>query len=62
MDYTRIPRELIYRDRRDLDEFFEANELNAALIKNMKDIDVLITGDFENHALMQLTISAPFLY
>lgn len=52
MDYTRIPRELIYRDRRDLDEFFEANELNAALIKNMKDIDVLITGDFENHALM----------
>ena len=52
MDYTRIPRELIYRDRRNLDEFFEANELNAALIKNMKDIDVLITGDFENHALM----------
>ena len=52
MDYTRIPRELIYRDRRNLDEFFDANELNAALIKNMKDIDILITGDFENHALM----------
>lgn len=52
MDYTRIPRELIYRDRRNLDEFFEANELNAALIKNMTDIDDLMNSDFENHALM----------
>ncbi len=52
MDYTVIPRELIYRDRRNLDEFFEANELNAALIKNMTDIDDLMNSDFEKHAMM----------
>ena len=52
MDYTVIPRELIYRDRKNLDDFFEANELNAALIKNMTDIDDLMNSDFEKHALM----------
>ena len=52
MDYTIIPRTLIYRDKKNLDDFNEANELNAALIKNMADIDILLNRDFEQHALI----------
>lgn len=52
MDYTIIPRTLIYRDKKNLDDFIEANELNAALVKNMADIDILLNCDFEQHALI----------
>ena len=52
MDYTIIPRTLIYRDKKNLDDFIEANELNAALVKNMADIDILLNRDFEQHALI----------
>ncbi|MCR4914497.1 MAG: hypothetical protein K6A96_01910 [Prevotella sp.] len=50
MDYTNIPRPLIYRERNSLEEFIESNELNGVLIKNMTNIDVPFV-DFEYHAL-----------
>lgn len=52
MNYTTGPRSLIYRDKRNLDDFVDANELNAALIKNMAEIEELLNSDFEQHALI----------
>lgn len=52
MNYTNGPRSLIYRDKRNLDDFIEANELNATLIKNMAEIEELLNSDFEQHALI----------
>jgi len=42
MDYTKIPRGLIFRDRNSLDEFTDGNPLNAVIIDNMEDIDELL--------------------
>ena len=52
MDFTNIPRALIYRDKKNLDDFIEANELNSALIKNMAEIEELLYSDFEEYALI----------
>ncbi len=51
MDYTKIPRNLIYRDRKGLNEFIEGNNLNAVIVDNMQDVDVLMMDDFEARAL-----------
>ena len=57
MDYTKVPRALIYRDKKNLDDFIEANELNAALIKNMADIEDLLNSDFEQYALTCMNVA-----
>lgn len=51
MDYTKIPRELIYRDRKSLEEFIEGNNLNALIVDNMQEVQVLMIDDFEARAL-----------
>ena len=50
MDYTKIPAALIYRQRQSLDEFIDSNNLIAALVDNMLEIDYLNKNDFERFA------------
>jgi hypothetical protein len=50
MDYTKIPAALIYRQRQSLDEFIDSNNLIAALVDNMFEIDYLNKNDFERSA------------
>ncbi len=54
MDYTKIPRGLIYRDRKDIDEFTEGNDLNSIIVENMEEVDALMIGDFDSRALLCL--------
>lgn len=49
MDYTQIPKSLIYKNR-SIDEFLEENDLNEKLIDNMNNLDWLRMGDFESIA------------
>lgn len=51
MDYTKVPQQLIYQNRLNLEDFVRANKLTAVLIENMENIDTLTNDDFENSAL-----------
>lgn len=50
MDYTKLPKDLIYQDRKMLDDFMH-NQVTEKLIDNMLDINVLQISEFEKHAL-----------
>lgn len=50
MDYTKLPKELIYQDRKSLDDFMD-NNVTEQLVSNMLDINVLQFSEFEKHAL-----------
>ena len=52
MDYTKIPKELIYQNRNNLEEFTDGNDLNAIIVENMEEIEVLMEKDFESRALL----------
>lgn len=51
MEYTKLPRILIYRERRKLNEFIQHNELTEIIIDNMQNIGVLMIDNFEQRAL-----------
>lgn len=51
IDYTKINKSLIYKERTNLEDFIRANDLNAIIIENMQDIDFLMYEEFELHAL-----------
>ena len=51
MDYTKIARSLLYRERKGLEEFIQDNDLNAIIVENMQEINVLMINDFEQRAL-----------
>lgn len=51
MDYTKVPRRLLYKERLSLDRFSKENALNAVIIDNMEDIDELLENNFESIAL-----------
>lgn len=50
MDYTKFPKDLIYQDRKMLDDFMH-NQITEKLVGNMLDINVLQISEFEKHAL-----------
>ena len=50
MDYTKLPKDLIYQDRKMLDVFMH-NQITEKLVGNMLDINVLQISEFEKHAL-----------
>ena len=50
MDYTKLPKDLIYQDRKMLDDFMH-NQITEKLVGNMLDINVLQISEFEKHAL-----------
>ena len=50
MDYTKLPKDLIYQDRKSLDDFMD-NNVTEQLVSNMLDINVLQFSEFEKHAL-----------
>ncbi len=50
MDYTTLPRGLIYRERKSLEEFTDGNKLNTILVENMEDIDFMMEGRFVPNA------------
>ncbi len=52
MDYTKIPKELIYQDKEDLEDFISANKLTATVVENMENIDILTNDEFESSALL----------
>ena len=51
MDYTKIPRQLIYRERKSLEEFAEEDEANVLIIDNMLDSYYFSKSDAKNRAL-----------
>lgn len=51
IDYTKINKSLIYKERTNLEDFIRANDLNAIIIENMQEIDFLMYEEFELHAL-----------
>lgn len=51
MDFTKLPRQLIYRDRKSLEEFTNNNEKNTELVNRMLDISILQTPDFKERVL-----------
>lgn len=51
MDYTKIPRDLIYRERRSLEEFAEEQEENVLFIDNMLDSYYFSSADGKERAL-----------
>lgn len=50
MDYTKLPRQLIYRTRKSLEEFTTNNEMNEYLVDNMVEIYYLQSSDFKERA------------
>lgn len=52
MDYTKIPKELIYQNKEDLEDFISANKLTATVVENMENIDILTNDEFESSALL----------
>lgn len=50
MDYTKVPRELIYRERRSLEEFADNNSLNETLVHNMSHV-YYMKSNFRQRAL-----------
>jgi hypothetical protein len=51
MDLTKIPRELIYRERRSLEDFAAENEVNALFIDNMLNTIYFGSADAKDRAL-----------
>lgn len=51
MDYTKLPKQLIYRTRKNLEEFTTDNEKNALIVDNMLDLDYFQGADFKEKAL-----------
>ena len=51
IDYTKINKSLIYKERTNLEDFIQSNDLNAIIIENMQEIDFLMYEEFELHAL-----------
>lgn len=51
MDLTKIPRELIYRERRSLEDFAAENEVNALFIDNMLNTSCFSCADAKDRAL-----------
>lgn len=47
MDYTYIPQQLIYRNRKSLEEFTKNNELNECIVDNLSDIYYLQSYNFK---------------
>ncbi|MCR5781046.1 MAG: hypothetical protein K6G70_10980 [Bacteroidaceae bacterium] len=56
MNYTNLPREQIYRDRKRLEDFTDTNVLVSLIVDNMEDVDVFMygDGDFDSRALLCL--------
>lgn len=50
MDYTKLPRQLIYRTRKSLEEFTTNNEMNEHLVDNMVEIYYLQSSNFKERA------------
>lgn len=51
MDLTKIPRELVYRERRSLEDFAAENEVNALFIDNMLNTSCFSCADAKDRAL-----------
>lgn len=47
MDFTKLPRQLIYRTRKSLEEFTTNNEMNEKLVDNMLEIHYLQSTNFK---------------
>ncbi len=50
MDYTKLPRQLLCRTRRSLEEFIKDNPANKYIIDNMSEIYFLQSADFKDRA------------
>ena len=57
MDFTKLPRQLIYRDRKSLDEFTNNNEKNTEIVNSMLDISFLQIPDFKERVLDCLNVA-----
>lgn len=51
MDYTTIPRALIYRERRNVEEFAEEADVNSVIIDNMFDSNYFGSADAKSRVL-----------
>lgn len=54
MDFTKLPRQLIYRTRKSLEEFTTNNEMNEYLVDNMLEIYYLQSPNFKERATVCL--------
>lgn len=50
MDYTKLPRQLLYRTRKSLEEFTINNKMNEYLVDNMLEIYYLQSSNFKERA------------
>ncbi len=52
MDYTIIPRELVYKDKISLEAYSSANDYNKIIIQNLINEEILTFGEFEMNVLL----------
>lgn len=51
MDCTKLPRTIVFKDRRNLEDFVRNNRINEIVLSNMLEIDFLKSHDFKDRVL-----------
>ena len=54
MDCNKLPRQLLFKDRRNLEDFTRCSSINERILNNMLEIDFLQTPNFKDRALKYL--------